>query len=121
VFVIRREQFESLAAAHRRERSRQSVARLRRQFPEKLAADRISDSELERHIDHNLARAALYAIEDDADLASYLDYMVVLGPRFDEDPALPWARRVLERDDLTGSVKMWLLNEHMLFEDGGPR
>jgi hypothetical protein len=119
--VIRREQVERMAVSYRRGRFPTLAASLRRQFSDQLAPERVSDEELQKMIDHGLARAAAHGITDDGDLVRYVEYSLVLGPNFDEDPALPWVRRVLQRTDLTGSAKIWLLNEHMLFEPGGPR
>ncbi|MEZ4311266.1 MAG: hypothetical protein R3F14_24760 [Polyangiaceae bacterium] len=43
------------------------------------------------------ARAEAHGMTAWRDVCAYLNVMLVLGSRFDDDPQIPWARRILDR------------------------
>lgn len=88
---IRREQITSMRAVRRREFEADLAQHLHTFFP--AACEAIGQEALSAMIGLGVARAATYGILGRCDLFLYLDLMVVLGPRFDEE--LPWAKEAL--------------------------
>jgi hypothetical protein len=47
-------------------------------------------------IEHGIQKAACYGITAEPEVCQYIDLMFCFGRDFDEDPALPWARAILD-------------------------
>jgi hypothetical protein len=76
------EQFEDRMAAHVRE-----------EFPEEWEG--LGEATVRQHIGHGLAKAESYGITAEQDVCLYIDLVILLGPNFDTDPTMPWARAIL--------------------------
>ncbi len=57
----------------------------------------LGDAALRRAISYGVQRAHNYGITSECDVCKYLDLMFGLGPDFDRDPKLPWAKEILSR------------------------
>lgn len=72
-------------------------------FEDQCAA--MSSAELTEALRHGFERASTYGLETERDLLRYQTMMFVFGRDFDEDPAFPWAIRIL-RGPGTAAKKM---------------
>ncbi|MCH9684936.1 MAG: hypothetical protein K0V04_26100 [Deltaproteobacteria bacterium] len=90
---IRAAQLDTISAAQLEVRA---VAHLREHFPHQTEAR--SDDELCNFIRGTLRRAAEYGLEAPQGWAHFLNICMALGPDFDADPELPWARAILISD-----------------------
>jgi hypothetical protein len=93
MLIIRQEQFRALTGAFDEEFERAMVQYLRRQFPRECL-DR-SDDDLQSFVRRAKERAARYDIELHEDICRFANLMMVLGPEFDTDPGIGWARQIL--------------------------
>lgn len=98
------EQMKALASA---DVDRKIVEHLREHFPEHCRA--LGEGGVQQVIERTQERAGGYGIEDPVDRCRFLSLVFLLGEDFDE---LPWARAVLEREDVTEPGKRL----HLLFE-----
>lgn len=116
VLTIRRTQFvafrEQLTTAflHR------MVRHLGLHFPRQLSERDLGAVDLEPLVRQGMEQAEQYGVVYEDAVRRYLECMVILGPRFDEDRAYPWAGETLRRDDLDGEQKMNTIGEHIVFE-----
>jgi hypothetical protein len=69
-----------------------------------------------RLVEQAVVRAEGHGIEAAGDVERYLDLVAALGPGFDE--RLPWARRLLARDDLTQAHKLARIERRVRRERG---
>jgi hypothetical protein len=92
--LIHKTQIDALTRVGVDEFVERMVAHLERVFPEESAAR--GKAELSAMIYEGITRAASWRIEREYHICLYLDVMMALGPRFDEDPTIPWARELLE-------------------------
>ncbi len=69
------------------------VGHLNKWFPD--ACQALGDDGTRRRIRMGVERAERYDILGRRDVCKYIDVMFTLGPGFDEDPELPWARQIL--------------------------
>ncbi len=91
--VIRDEQIEVFAKAFSERFKEQATQHLKSCFPEEC--ERIGDEGVRHLIELGVRRAKRWGLESGRHVCRYLDLMVVLGPYFDQDPRLPWLRRLL--------------------------
>ncbi len=64
-----------------------------RTFP--AQCDALGDPEVRRRIRAGMARARRYAIESHYDIMRFVDLLFLLGPEFETDGDLPWAKEIL--------------------------
>lgn len=89
MLVLRNEQLEAIAEV----RFREWLALHTQQFfPD--ACDRLGKGR-PAFLDDGVARARRYGFTRHADITKFVDLMLALGPDFDRDPELPWAREIL--------------------------
>lgn len=93
------------------------VRHLRTNFAADLAKRGIgtSDAELEPLVRASMKNARQYEFDRRPLLIFYIECAAQLGPRFDTDPAIPWAGEILRRTDLIPDSKADLLDQHLLF------
>jgi hypothetical protein len=94
LFFVRQSQIDAFARAAVDDFVARMVARLERFFPDQSRD--LGAAGLEARVREGVDRAARRGIEREYHVCLYLDVMMELGPRFDEDPSLPWARALLE-------------------------
>jgi hypothetical protein len=83
--------FEERAGAH-----------LRRFFPRRCAA--LGPGGVRALVRAGIERAAAHGVHAERDVCKYIDLMAMLGRDFEDDPALPWARRILEDPSAIGAA-----------------
>jgi hypothetical protein len=94
----------ALGGSMRTRFERRMVTHLRASFP-KLTQGR-GDEDILRFVRFGVYRAAAYDIVVERDVEHYLEYMVLYGPRFDEDPRYAWAATVLNTPGMPGDAKI---------------
>jgi len=92
---------------------RRMSARLRDEFPRETAA--LTPAELRTFIENAITKAETYDVTDEADVERYVEFAARYGPNFDVEQRTAWAGAVLRRDDLLGTEKMNMLDDHELF------
>ena len=110
---IREKQVEAFAREVRKPFVRRQLPRLRTAFPQE--ADRLDDQSLSLKIDKDVERAAGYDVVNGHDLELFLDCTFMVGPDFDTSSDSPWASEILNRPGLTGTEKMSLIHDRILF------
>lgn len=96
MLTIRQEQMQALGRVRRLGFEDRLARHARKFFPEPCRE--MDDVALRGVCRRAIRRAAHYDMVAEADVARFLSLMLVFGRRFDEDPSLPWARRVLAQD-----------------------
>ncbi len=91
--VIRQAQLEAFAAAAEQGFERRLVKLLRQQFPDDCVD--LGDDGVTEVVELGIQRAAAHGLQVEGDVCLFVAMMFLFGPEFDEDPALPWAARVL--------------------------
>lgn len=104
MFVIRKSQLDAFSKAATLEFEKRMVVHLQRLFPDATAE--LGKMGLRTVIRFGIQRAFRYGLEREYDVCLYLHVMLALGSRFDEDPALPWARAALEDTRRTPSGRI---------------
>ncbi len=113
MLTIRQEQLVVLARETRKPFVRRQLPRLRTAFPQETA--RLDDQSLLLRIDKDVERAAPYDVVNEHDLELFLDCTFMVGPDFDTSSDSAWAGEILNRPGLTGTEKMSLIHDRMLF------
>lgn len=96
MLTIRNEQMKALGRVRRLGFEARLARHARKFFPEPCRE--MDDEALQMVCRRAIRRAARYDMVAEADVARFLSLMLVFGHRFDEDPSLPWARRLLAQN-----------------------
>jgi hypothetical protein len=112
---IRKEQMEVLSDVMRASFIQQEVARLQKDFAPETQELGISEAELPGFVGEAIDKAASYEVSDEQDVELFIDCRLMLSRDFDTDSRFPWAGSTLQRSDLTGTEKMSLIHDHLLF------
>jgi hypothetical protein len=104
LLVIRAEQM----AAFEGELRELSEERLLVRFAGKFG---MSDEERRALVRRGVRKAEQYGITSDAEVATFIEWMVKEGEEFDTDPQRPIAGEILRDGGLPASVKLWTLAE----------
>lgn len=116
MLTIRNAQMETLSRYMLEQAANRLAQHLRANFPDHTELwDEPTMQELVRL---GLRRAADHGIRAERDIRRYLEYMVLLSPGFDTDPATAWAGVILRRRDLNGSARMRRIDAAYLFQAG---
>lgn len=83
----------ALAAARLRSLEDWLLAHARRHLSDHIASK--NDTELREAIRAGITRARAYGAETQSAICKYVDLRLVLGEDFEENPAHPWAARIL--------------------------
>lgn len=102
--ILRKEQLGAFSEPELREFEQFMVGHLRKWFPDECGA--LGEEATRRRIREGIQQAERHGITGKRDVCKFIDVMFALGPRFDEDPALPWPRRILGNDGLEPSEKV---------------
>ena len=93
MFRIAEDQFERIDAALRSDFHERMLDHIARCFPDHDAA--LDVEQKHALIDHGIDRAAFWEVTAERDVCLFIDLCLILGPDFDADEALPWARAIL--------------------------
>lgn len=112
MLAIRAEQINALTATPRAA----FVPRVARVLREQLAdfCEATDDEALAEAIERGIEAAARHGIVGRWDICRFIACQRVLGEGFDSDPAHPWPRQVLGRQDLSPTKKMDRIERHYL-------
>jgi hypothetical protein len=113
MLTIRQEQLVIFAREVRKPFVHRQLPRLRATFPQETAG--LDDQSLLLSIDKHVERAARYDVVNEHDLELFLDCTFMVGPDFDTNSNSAWAGEILNRPGLTGTEKMSLIHDRMLF------
>ena len=113
MLTITHAQLRAMRDATRAAFMSRTVAHLRRRFPERTAP--VTDARLGAFIQAGIERAMRYEIVGEADVRRYVEYMLIYGARFDTDPNLRWAGRILRRKDIGPTRRMDLIDDYDMF------
>ena len=116
MLTIRAEQLDAFREPLTKAFVGRMVRHLSRSFPRQLAEQKIKKADLEPLVRQGMKRAEQYGVVYQGDVQRFLECMVILGPRFDEDTIYPWAGQTLRRTDLDGEEKMDEISDHIIFE-----
>src|SRR5262245_10665352 len=111
--VVRREQMQAFERALLATFVNKMAERLRLRLPAETAP--LVPTDLKTLISDGIAAATRHGVRDEADVARYLEFVVMYGLRFDVDEKTAWAGAILRRADLSGTAKMNALDDHELF------
>lgn len=88
---------------------------LARAFPNQITALGMSRVDLDRFVLDGIERARGFGVINKPDVKRFVECMVVLGPRFDDDASIPWAGEILRRRNLSGERKMDRIDAYRIF------
>jgi hypothetical protein len=73
-------------------------------FPERVAF--LTEPELHAYVRQAVAAARGHGLASERDICKYLNLALSLGPDFDTDPALPWARAILTAEHIGPTLRI---------------
>ncbi|MDI1451257.1 hypothetical protein [Polyangium sp. 6x1] len=109
---ILREQVDALRQAELEEYRGRVLAQIREIFPTQWST--LGEEGCASLVDRGLGRAARLGCKSEQDVFRYVSLMLVLGPDFEEDPALPWVREILEDAEASGWQKVSALMDRAI-------
>lgn len=89
------------------------AARLRSAFPKET--EPLDPAALRSFVADGFDRARSYDVTDEQDVELFLDCSFLLALDFDSSATFPWAGNTLNDTSLTGTQKMSLIHDHLLF------
>jgi hypothetical protein len=114
---IRGEQMEIFSRHMVKQFEDRMVVQIQSRYTEKLK--NMPESAIRSMIQKGIRKAKVYNVTAEDDVQQFLEYMMIYGPEFDEDPKTKWARMILCTKDIDGTEKMELLGEHAELEKEG--
>lgn len=116
MLLIRDAQMHVLHALARRQFEERMGAHLASVFPEE--AGQLGPDGLRTLVGEGVEKARGYGLSREREVGLFLNLLVGLGARFDEDEAFEWAQRILRRGDLPGPTKMHRLYRRLERQEG---
>src|SRR3954464_742706 len=105
MFILRNKQIEALGLVKLRSFERRAAAHVRACFP--AACDALGGDGVDFHVRHAIARGLRHRLEYQSDLLRFVNLVFALGEDFDD--VYPWAREILDDDELAPRTKLGLL------------
>ena len=112
---IRKEQMDVMSNYMLRHFEKRMFKHLRQDFPKELQEHNIKEQDLEPLVKRGITEAEKYGLVNEGDVQLYLECTAILGPEFDRDKKLPWAGKILSRNDIDGPEKMAQISEYLIF------
>jgi hypothetical protein len=103
-FIIKNAQLKAFSAPLLKSFYRDSEEFLRKKFP--LSIQNITSYDFRNTIENGIQKAAGYNIIERTDVRYFLEYIIVLGQDFDNDPSNEWVADILGIRNLAGSEKI---------------
>lgn len=107
--VIRREQMDALDAYSRAMFRQRVLDHLATDLPQRWS--QLGPGGAEMLVDRCLAKGMGYGIDEEDDLQAYVDLCAELGPDFEKDEEMEWARDILLKPSLSGRAKLQLIRQ----------
>ena len=114
MFIVLKTQFAAFQRAAVDDFAERMVPHLARTFP--TESDALGEAGIRALIRLGIERAARHDLLQEYDVCLYLHVMLALGERFDDDPAISWARAALDEADITASIRIEQLHDRV-FDD----
>ncbi len=92
------------------------VGYLKDNFPKHRRKWNLQEGDFEPLVRQGMTDAEEYGLISEGQIQRYLECMVILGPKFDQDKRYPWASEILCREDLNGEEKIDQISAYLLFE-----
>ncbi|MGV7223477.1 MAG: hypothetical protein ACQ9MH_18350 [Nitrospinales bacterium] len=109
MLVIRDEQMRALQAYMSKQFENRMVLHVKEFFPEDFMS--IGEDKVRTEIKYGIERASSYKITLEYDVCGYINLMFAFGTDYDVDSSLPWAAKILNNEELSGSSKLDRLYE----------
>ena len=94
MFQLRDEHMQALGQVAGENFEQRAIAHFRKFFPSKTRD--VSDDDLRARLHAASDRAKLYGLTTEQEVMRFADTGFACGEHFDRDPALPWAREILQ-------------------------
>jgi hypothetical protein len=111
MFIVLKAQFAKFQRAAVDDFAERMVTHLVEVFPDE-SAER-GEAGIRALVRLGIERAARHQLVQEYDACLYLHVMLALGERFDDDPALSWARAALEEADVSASIRIEKLHDRV--------
>jgi hypothetical protein len=95
---------DSLALQMRINYEKNTLIYLKQKYP--LFADGKSEEQMLAFIRDGIDKAESYNVNKRKDVSKFIEYMVMLGRNFDQEPSNAWALKILNIRNLTGDEKI---------------
>ncbi|HYO55259.1 hypothetical protein [Archangium sp.] len=121
MFRLSKEQLQALSLHLQDDFLKRTASHLLANFPAELAKHGLQSNQLEQLIQRGVNEAESFGVVHEHDVRLYIECMVVLHPRFAWAQDTPWFGEVLRREDLSGTEKMDMVHDQLVFglyEDG---
>jgi hypothetical protein len=115
MMVIREEQLQALATGRFEEFIQRMTEMLQNRFPEWCANLPRDTGTMKEVVRAAVEEANHYDIAAESDLEFYIQCLPEFGIGFMNDPACRWASEIIKRTDLTGTEKIDLIHDHLVF------
>jgi hypothetical protein len=112
--TIRRDQMQAFSEAAAKSFEDRMVVHVGEFFPEQVRA--LGEPGTREAIRLGIGRAARHDIGREVNVCRFIDIMFAMGARFDEDPAYPWAGRILVEEGQSENAKVDRLYARALAE-----
>lgn len=113
---IRKDQQAALARDRERAYIDRTARRLRESFPAEVERRGLDDGALRALAGRGVDEGRRHGVVNEGDVDRYVEALLLLGPEFASDPALPWAAAILRAPDLDGEAKMDRIDDHLIFD-----
>ncbi|MEP7120518.1 MAG: hypothetical protein ABJE95_06405 [Byssovorax sp.] len=114
MFILQKAQYAAFQRAAVDDFAERMVTHLVETFPDE--SEERGEAGIRALIRLGIERAARHQLVQEYDVCLYLHVMLALGERFDDDPALSWARAALEEAGSSASIRIEMLHDRV-FED----
>ncbi len=109
MLTIRKAQMQALSAYMRESFDNRMVRHIATAFPaeaRRLRASAGPEDGVRALVRHGVTKAERYSIRVERDIASFIEFMVVLGPEFENASGMESVRRTLTNRELPGHAKV---------------
>lgn len=118
--LIRAEQMQAMSRALEDAFVKRMVKHLCDGFPRQLEVQGLKEKDLEAMVRKGIMDAKQYDVIYENEIEKYIECMVILNPKFDKDPEIPWAVEILRRTNINGREKMEEISNHLIFKMDDP-
>lgn len=116
---IKKEQMQAFSRSMEEAFALRMVRHLLTRFPTDVARHGFQEYSLRVLVLRGIEEAKAFGVTAERDVRLYLECMIMFGPLFTCDPFLPWAARILGDRALSGTKKMDMIHNQIVF--GGRR
>jgi hypothetical protein len=109
MLVIRKAQMDTFDAYSRDAFKQRMLQHVTVDFPARTGE--LGARGVQRVVESSIAKGVDYGIAGEDDLQGFIDLSVELGPDFEEEPEMDWAKQILERPSLSGQAKLALIHQ----------